>query len=73
MAIMTFKAMIHHCGWLRLFDAITYTVHVIPVNDDKEHEHINKCWCNPYLSDYNEWIHVSKDGRESYEEGRPLH
>ena len=40
---------------------------VIPINDSKEHEDSNQCWCNP---DYEDgiYVHHSLDNRELTEE-----
>lgn len=46
-------------------------IHVIPINDMKEHIHSRKCWCNPRLEQKNTKetlvIHNSMDGRELIE------
>lgn len=47
-------------------------IHVLPINDLREHQEALDCWCNP-TPDHEEpsvIIHNSMDGRESYEEGR---
>lgn len=41
-------------------------VHVVPLNDIREHEDSEMCWCNPNLED-GVWIHKSMDGRELLE------
>ena len=52
--------------------------HVTPINDLREHESSEKCWCNPVLDDEPSanlvWVHNSMDGRENYEPpyGKPL-
>lgn len=49
-------------------------LHVVPVNDTREHEALLECWCCPQQDDENEdvYIHRSADGREDFEEGRRL-
>lgn len=50
--------------------------HVIPENDIKGHIVSSDCWCRPEddeLADEYVWIHNAKDGRETYEGGRPPH
>jgi hypothetical protein len=47
-------------------------LHVIPVNDLREHEANGSCWCKPTLDDEGSepiWIHNSLDGREAFETG----
>lgn len=59
-------------GW----EHIAEKIHVVPVNDLREHETDGKkCWCKPRLSTENEniIIHNSMDRREEYENGRPKH
>ena len=45
--------------------------HIVPVNDLREHECSEKCWCNPTEHDeYNNlFVHHSMDGREKFETG----
>lgn len=49
-------------------------IHVMPVNDLREHEESANCWCRPRRDD--EYprvaIHNSMDQRETYERGRKL-
>jgi hypothetical protein len=47
-------------------------IHVIPVEDYREHDSTMQCWCRPDLDEEGLAIHHSMDGRESYEEGRKL-
>lgn len=44
--------------------------HIIPVNDFKEHEESENCWCKPKLTDglVNTYTHNSADGREFLED-----
>lgn len=51
---------------------ITKPIHVMPINDLREHE-FKDCWCNPTYDEENHiYIHHSMDKREEYENGRPL-
>jgi hypothetical protein len=43
------------------------TLHVVPLNDIREHEDSSDCWCKPNL-DEGVWIHNSMDGREFLEQ-----
>jgi len=45
-------------------------MHVVPVNDLREHITDEKCWCNPNVNDDLVVVHNSMDQRETYEEGR---
>ena len=47
-------------------------IHVIPINDLREHECRADCWCNPTPDDEEPFVivHHSMDRREEYEEGR---
>ena len=54
-------------------------IHVIPVDDLREHTASPECWCNPTLDDVDSetigddvWVHHSMDLREEYEDGRML-
>lgn len=47
-------------------------IHIVPVDDLREHEASSTCWCRP-SQDADEpdlWIHNSLDGREEFEQGR---
>lgn len=51
------------------------TVHVLPVDDLREHEETAECWCSPrleYAGVGEVVIHNSMDGRELYERGERL-
>lgn len=51
------------------------TYHVLPINDLREHSESADCWCEPRVEDKGTSvivIHHALDGREAYEEGRPL-
>ena len=49
-------------------------IHVIPLQDLREHSASPDCWCGPTLDDeeFDVYIHHSLDGREKYEEGKAL-
>lgn len=45
-------------------------IHIIPINDLREHAISSSCWCNPDIEDDGDMIvHNSMDGREHYETG----
>lgn len=47
-------------------------IHVVPVNDLREHDQEATCWCRP-MRDAEEasvMIHNAMDQRETYEQGR---
>ncbi|MCA3152070.1 MAG: hypothetical protein ING77_12920 [Rhodocyclaceae bacterium] len=47
-------------------------LHVVPLDDLREHELDGACWCKP-VEDVEHpglWTHHALDGRENYEEGR---
>ena len=56
----------------------TWPIHVVPLNDWREHTVNEPCWCNPTLDGDTRWglepvyVHHSMDGREEYEEGRQM-
>lgn len=41
-------------------------IHILPINDLKEHEQTKNCWCGPRDKDLL-IIHNSLDGRERFE------
>jgi hypothetical protein len=49
-------------------------IHVVPLNDLREHVSLPSCWCKPTLDDeeFDVYVHHSLDGRERYEEGKAL-
>lgn len=49
-------------------------VHVLPINDLREHKQSAACWCRPRRDEDEERvvIHNSMDQRETYEQGRKL-
>lgn len=54
-------------GWLR-HTLPNGETHVLPINDEHDHELSPDCWCEPDDEDYC-WSHNSCDGREDYEQG----
>ncbi len=44
-------------------------IHVLPINDLKDHEESEKCWCKPVV-DEGVCVHNSMDQRELYEQGK---
>lgn len=51
--------------------AVTASLHVIPLDDLKDHTEDMSCWCNPktHIEDTSVVIHNSMDRRELYESG----
>jgi hypothetical protein len=49
-------------------------IHVVPVNDLREHETSLSCWCKPTEDDeaIGVLVHHSMDGREAFETGERL-
>ena len=48
-------------------------IHVVPLNDLREHEASKDCWCKPTEDAVDDvWVHHSMDKREEYKEGRNL-
>lgn len=49
-------------------------VHVMPVNDLREHQESPECWCKPTPDDVEPslYVHHSMDQREQYEQGRKM-
>ena len=49
-------------------------IHVIPINDLREHDATQECWCKPIEDSECDavWIHNSMDGREKFETGERL-
>ena len=52
-------------------------IHVVPLNDLREHVISENCWCKPTEDDGwpsvwgpSVWVHHAMDKREEYEEGR---
>ncbi len=50
----------------------TEAIHVVPLNDLREHNASADCWCKPTEEDEwpGVWVHHSMDKREEYEQGR---
>lgn len=49
---------------------MTDDMHVVPLNDLRDHEAEETCWCRP-TEDEGVWVHHSLDGRErTLEKGR---
>lgn len=47
-------------------------IHVVPVNDIRDHYASADCWCEPELDEESEvpvYIHNPGDGRDKYESG----
>lgn len=44
-------------------------VHVVPVDDLRDHEFSEDCWCNPRIEEDVVIVHSSADERELYERG----
>lgn len=46
-------------------------IHVMPIEDLREHVSLRCCWCMPTQDDEepNLWVHHSLDQREKYENG----
>ena len=54
--------------WINIFTE--REVHTIPIDDIKEHELSEDCWCRPEVDfDIGIVIHNSADGREKFETG----
>ena len=47
---------------------LTAPIHIVPVNDLREHATSPQCWCKPTLDD-GVFIHHAMDRRELYETG----
>jgi len=47
-------------------------MHVVPLNDLREHVASKDCWCKPTEDEGwpDIWVHHAMDQREQYEEGR---
>lgn len=61
--------------WTNIFLQDKEEIHVLPVNDLRDHEETADCWCRPRREDdaYGVIIHNSMDRREEYENGRAKH
>lgn len=49
-------------------------LHIIPLNDTRDHMPFPECWCAPEEDAEHQgvFVHHSADGREDFEEGRRL-
>ncbi len=49
-------------------------IHVLPINDEREHEESTTCWCNPRIETEGELlvIHNSADCRELIEQAEEI-
>jgi hypothetical protein len=49
-------------------------VHVMPLNDYRDHEPSTECWCHPQEDEEipGLFVHRSMDGREAFESGERL-
>lgn len=47
-------------------------LHVMPINDLREHISKAECFCKPFYVGDGVYLHNSLDRREEYEEGRKL-
>lgn len=62
-------------GWLNVWTADGARLHLVPLQDLRDHELVSTCWCKPRLDDPETaaapfYVHNSMDRREEYEEGR---
>lgn len=50
-------------------------IHIIPLNDFKEHIQSKNCWCNPKSLEYDDQVivHNAMDQREKYERGELMY
>lgn len=55
-----------------MFEDFAQPYHVLPINDLKEHDKNEHCWCRPVVDEYGNVIHNSMDQRELYETGELL-
>lgn len=50
-------------------------LHVVPVDDLREHDSNKECWCKPQLDPTDTgglWVHNAMDGREQFETGERM-
>lgn len=56
----------------------SWPMHIVPINDLREHEVDMHCWCHPTLDEGWEYgqekvfVHHSMDGREAFENGERM-
>lgn len=48
-------------------------IHVVPVNDLRDHVAKSDCWCKPNEIDNKVFVHNAMDRREQYEKDGCLH
>lgn len=48
---------------------MTEDAQVVPIDDLREHEMSERCWCKPVLDELGVLVHNSADRREFYERG----
>jgi hypothetical protein len=58
--------MIINHGWAYVY--FRDRTHIIPVDDHREHEVADKCWCGAEVDDDDIIDHKSADGRERFED-----
>jgi hypothetical protein len=64
-------------GWdavqITLDGALAFT-HVVPCGDLRRHQLDPSCWCMPFVDDEDPKLfgHNAADGREAYEQGKPV-
>ena len=54
-------------------EAMKQAVHVVPLNDLRDHTASVDCWCQPTEDDDewpDIWVHHAMDQREAYENGK---
>lgn len=47
----------------------TEKVHIVPIDDIRDHQDSIECWCEPFEVEDGVIVHNSLDGREKYENG----
>lgn len=64
-------------AWLVDCDSHPLDIHVMPLEDLRDHWPAKTCWCHPEDDELDEYgcvvMHQSMDGRERHESGAPLH
>jgi len=48
---------------------VSERIHVLPVNDLRDHVESETCWCNPQTDELGVVVHNALDQRELYERG----
>lgn len=51
---------------------MTTPMHVVPMDDLRDHTIDTPCWCRPVEGEDGIWVHESMDGREAFESGERL-